>query len=96
MNEMEHEDAREAAAALVGSVMRENRITDDNLQTIAAGIPGALSDRGLPDECVEPVSRLVISAIRPNLSLSLAKVEKAAEEEADLVQPVYVQKARTS
>ena len=94
MNEMEYEDAREAAAALVGSVMRENRITDDNLQTIAAGIPGALSDRGLPDECVEPGSRLVISAIRPNLSLSLAKVEKAAEEEADLVQPVYVQKGQ--
>ena len=53
--------------------MRENRITDDNLQTIAAGIPGAYPDRGLPDECVEPVSRLVISAIRPNLSSALQK-----------------------
>jgi len=68
MTEMEHRDARDVAVALVGSVMRENRITDDNAQTIAAGIPQALSDKGLSNEYVEPVSRVVISAIRPNLS----------------------------
>jgi len=49
--------------------MRENRITDDNVQTIAAGIPQALSRQGPFNEYVEPVSRVVISAIRPNLSL---------------------------
>ncbi len=94
MDEAEREDARDIAVALVGSVMRENRITDSNLQEIAAGIPEALLEKGVAPEYVAPISRIVVSAIRPNLSLSLAKVEKAAEEEADLVQPVYVQKGQ--
>ncbi|HOK71200.1 MAG TPA: hypothetical protein PLM83_07070, partial [Bacillota bacterium] len=71
MDEAEREDARDIAVALVGSVMRENRITDSNLQEIAAGIPEALLEKGVAPEYVAPISRIVVSAIRPNLSLSL-------------------------
>jgi len=91
----EFDSVRQVATSLVGRTMREIRITDASLQKVASGIPDDLVRAGLSPQWVKAVSRVVVGALRPNLSLDLAKVEKAAEEQARLVPPVYIQKGQS-
>ncbi len=95
ITEDELASARQTAASLVGRTMRDIRITDASLQKVAAGIPDDLTRDGLPPQLVKAVSRVVVGALRPNLSLDLAKVEKAAEDQSNLVPPVYIQKGQS-
>ncbi|MCR4425894.1 MAG: HDIG domain-containing protein [Firmicutes bacterium] len=95
MDEPLFKQARETAVSLVGNTMRNVRITEANIPSVASGIPEDLSRLGLPEDVIKPVSRVVVAALTPNLSLDLGLVERAAEEQASRVQPVYIQKGQS-
>ena len=86
--------ARQIAVSLTASTMRNVRISEDNLQQVRAGVTDDLTRLGLAPEWNAAVTAVVSKAISPNLALDLARVERAAAEEADRVQPVYVFKGQ--
>ena len=86
--------ARQIAVSLTASTMRNVRISEDNLQQVRAGVTDDLTRLGLAPEWNAAVTAVVSKAISPNLALDLARVERAAAEEADRVQPVYVLKGQ--
>ena len=86
--------ARQIAVSLTARTMRNVRISEDNLQQVRAGVTDDLTRLGLAPEWNAAVTAVVSKAISPNLALDLARVERAAAEEADRVQPVYVFKGQ--
>ncbi len=89
------EAARRVAVTFTANTMRELRITETDLQQVVMGIPDDLTRLGLDRDYSRAVSAIVAKAIRPNLSLDLARVERAATSEADRVQPIYVHKGQS-
>ncbi|MEA4883481.1 MAG: HDIG domain-containing protein [Clostridia bacterium] len=89
------DSVKSAAVSLAGDTMREIRITDSNLQAVSSGIPDDLARLGVLAVAIRPASRVVVAALRPNLSLNLAGVEKAADEQAKMVQAVYIHKGQS-
>lgn len=90
----ELETARHFAVTLTANTMRELRITEANLQQVLMGVPDDLTRLGLDPDYNRAVASIVAKAVKPNLSLDLARVERAAAAEADRVQPVYVHKGQ--
>jgi putative nucleotidyltransferase with HDIG domain len=88
------EAARHIAVTLTANTMRQVRVTEANLQQVIEGIPDDLTRLGLDPEHNRAATTIVSKAIKPNLSLDLARVERAAAAEADKVQPVYVHKGQ--
>lgn len=86
--------AKSIAVSLTGNTMRKLRITETSVQAVEAGIPDDLLRSGLAAGHIRGISRVVVAAIHPNLSLDMAKVERAAEERATSVEPVYIHKGQ--
>ncbi len=76
---------------IVGDEMRQVRITEENLQEVKSSMEDRLTDGGIQQDYARILSKVASAAIVPNLSLDVALVEKSAEEQAKLVQPVYIQ-----
>jgi len=77
---------------LIGNIMRQERITEENVEKIRTSLPEMLTDGGIQQEYSKILAQIAETVIVPNLSLDVALVEKSAEEYVKLIKPVYIQK----
>ena len=79
------------ATITAGSIMRGERITNDGLGDVKNGVSSALEAQGVHSDYIKAVAKIVSMALAPNLSLDVAALDEAAEAQAKLVEPVYIQ-----
>jgi len=80
----------QAATTLAVSILRNNRITDENLDDVVNSMYRRVEEFHLPQAAEEAAAAIVEEVIRPNLVLNEAKLEAIKQEAAESVTPVMV------
>ncbi|NPV52797.1 MAG: HDIG domain-containing protein [Firmicutes bacterium] len=88
------EGARRAARSEVGAVMKELRISKENLEMARERVSEAIRKLGLPPDVVPSVIAIAKTQVSPNLVLNPGKVEKVREAAARAVEPVMILKGQ--
>ncbi|HHY46772.1 MAG TPA: HDIG domain-containing protein [Firmicutes bacterium] len=89
------EAARTGTKQAVGAVMREIRISRDDVPAARSAVEARLSAAGITPELMPVASAIAKSQIGPNLVLNPAKVERARQEAMQAVEPIMILKGQT-
>ncbi len=80
----------QAATTLAVSILRNNRITDQNLDDVVDSMYRQVEEFQLPEGAKEAVAVIVEEVIGPNLIIDQEKLESIKQEAAQSVAPVMV------
>ncbi|HHV61147.1 MAG TPA: HDIG domain-containing protein [Firmicutes bacterium] len=88
------DEARRAAKSEVGTVMKELRISKENLEMARERVSEAIRKLSLPPDVVPAVIAVAKTQVSPNLVLNPGKVEKVREAAVRAVEPVMILKGQ--
>lgn len=85
---------RNVAQDVTGKIMRETRITRDNLEEVRDKARTMIKEAGVSAPIASALSAIIEPLVEPNLVFDIAKAERYAEERAQEVEPERIVKGQ--